>query len=157
MVPLDFISFWSRLSNCAAFCAASTARLSGRVTGHESCGFLRLAGVLCRRRERVILCASYRGDIDRLIVHSLCLFEVFKRVLQQRSEQDALRAAAVMRQARVVDLNDSLALSAARLSVDSKLALADSIILCTVRHHDATLWTQDAHFASLPDVRYVAK
>lgn len=96
-------------------------------------------------------------DMDRLIVPSLCLFEVFKRVLQQRSEQDALRAAAVMRQARVVDLNDSLALSAARLSVDCKLALADSIILCTARQHGATLWTQDAHFASLPDVRYVAK
>ena len=85
------------------------------------------------------------------------LFEVFKRVLQQRSEQDALRAAAVMRQARVVDLNDSLALSAARLSVDCKLALADSIILFTARQHGATLWTQDAHFADLPDVRYVAK
>ncbi|HNC19749.1 MAG: type II toxin-antitoxin system VapC family toxin [Candidatus Accumulibacter sp.] len=96
-------------------------------------------------------------DMDRLIVPSLCLFEVFKRVLQQRSEQDALRAAAVMRQARVVDLNDSLALSADRLSVDCKLALADSIILCTARQHGATLWTQDAHFADLPDVRYVAK
>ena len=43
-------------------------------------------------------------DMDQLIVPSLCLFEVFKRVLQQRSEQDALRAAAVMRQAQVVDL-----------------------------------------------------
>lgn len=96
-------------------------------------------------------------DTPQLIVPSLCLFEVFKRILQQRSEQDALRAAALMRQARVIDLNDSLALSAARLAVDYKLALADSIIFCTARQHGATLWTQDAHFADLPEVRYVKK
>lgn len=119
----------------------------------DSCGWLEYFA----DGENASFFAPAIEETDRLIVPSLCLFEVFKRVLQQRSEQDALRAAAVMRQARVVDLNDSLALSAARLSVDSKLALADSIILCTVRHHDATLWTQDAHFASLPDVRYVAK
>lgn len=119
----------------------------------DSCGWLEYFA----DGENASFFAPAIEETDRLIVPSLCLFEVFKRVLQQRSEQDALRAAAVMRQARVVDLNDSLALSAARLSVDSKLALADSIILCTARQHGATLWTQDAHFASLPDVRYVAK
>ena len=52
---------------------------------------------------------------EELVVHSLTIFEVFKRILQQRNEADALRAIGVMRQGRVIDLNDSLALSAARL------------------------------------------
>ncbi len=92
---------------------------------------------------------------EELVVPSLTIFEVFKRILQQRNEADALRAIGVMRQGRVIDLNDSLALSAARLSVDLKLPLADSIILATARQHSAQLWTQDAHFEGLEGVRYV--
>ncbi len=92
---------------------------------------------------------------EELVVPSLTIFEVFKRILQQRNEADALRAIGVMRQGRVIDLNDSLALSAARLSVDLKLPLADSIILATARQHGAHLWTQDAHFEGVEGVRYV--
>jgi predicted nucleic acid-binding protein len=94
---------------------------------------------------------------ELLVVPTLSLFEVFKRVLQQRNEADALRAIGLMRQGRCVELSDSLALGAARLSVDLKLPLADSIILQSARQHGATLWTQDAHFESLEGVRYVRK
>lgn len=94
---------------------------------------------------------------DTLVVPTLCLFEVFKHVLQQRGENDALRAIALMRQGQCVDLNDSLAISAARLSVELKLALADSIILTTARQHHATLWTQDAHFEGMPGVKFIPK
>lgn len=93
-------------------------------------------------------------QVDKLIVPSLCLFEVFKRVLQQRDENDALQAVAVMRQGVVVDLDGSLALTAAKLSVEHKLPLADSVILATAREHDATLWTQDADFKGLEKVQY---
>lgn len=96
-------------------------------------------------------------DVEHLVVPSLSLFEVFKRVIQQRSEGDALKAVAHMQQGRVVDLDSTLALSAARLSVDLKLPLADSVILSTARAHHAVLWTQDADFASLPGVKYVAR
>jgi predicted nucleic acid-binding protein len=96
-------------------------------------------------------------DTARLIVPTLCLFEVFKRVLQQRNESDALRAVAIMRQGRSIELDDHLALSAAHLSAQTKLALADSIILACARQQKATLWTQDAHFEGMTDVRYVAK
>ncbi len=92
---------------------------------------------------------------DQLIVPTLSLFEVFKRILQQRNEADALRAIGLMRQGRCVDLTDSLALGAARLSFELKLPLADSIILYTARQHSATLWTQDAQFDGVEDVRYV--
>ena len=92
-----------------------------------------------------------------MVVPTLCLFEVFKRVLQQRNESDALRAVALMRRSHCITLDDHVALSAARLSVDLKLAMADSVILCTARQHQAVLWTQDAHFAGIPGVQYIAK
>lgn len=92
--------------------------------------------------------------VDELIVPSLSIFEVFKRVLQERGENDALQATAVMQQSALVDLDASLALNAARLSVENKLPLADSVILATARQHDATLWTQDADFKGLEKVQY---
>lgn len=92
-----------------------------------------------------------------LIVPTLSIFEVFKRVMTQRGEDAALEAAALMRQGRVVPLDDALALEAARLSVAEGLALADSVILATARAHKATLWTQDADFADVTGVRYVSK
>ena len=91
---------------------------------------------------------------DRLIVPSLSLFEVFKSVLLQRGENDALRAITAMQQGAVIDLDAFLALSAARLSVENKLPMADSVILATAREHDATLWTQDADFKGLEKVQY---
>jgi predicted nucleic acid-binding protein len=92
-----------------------------------------------------------------LVVPSLTIYEVFKRVLQQRDEGDALRAVAVMQQGAVVDLDVRLALSAARLSLDTRLPMADSVVLATARLHDATLWTQDADFEGLAGVRYRAR
>jgi predicted nucleic acid-binding protein len=96
-------------------------------------------------------------DTERLLVPSICLLEVFKRVLQQRDEDAALQAVAVMQQAQVVELNADLALTAAKLGIEHKLPLADSIILATGRHHGAQIWTQDADFEGIDGVRYVRK
>ena len=92
-----------------------------------------------------------------LLVPTLSLYEVFKRVLQQRGEDDALQAAALMQQGTIIDLGGSLALSAARISLNEKIPMADSIMLATARAYGATLWSQDSDFANIPDVRYVAK
>ena len=89
-----------------------------------------------------------------LIVPSLTLYEVFKRVLQQRDEDSALQAVAVMQQGTVVDLDAPLALVSARLSIEHRLPMADSVILATARSHDAILWTQDADFKGIPGVEY---
>ena len=91
-----------------------------------------------------------------LIVPAVGVYEVFKRVLQQRGEDAALTAVAVMQQGNVVDLTASLALSAATLSVKHKLPMADSIMYATARAFAATLWTQDADFEHLPNVRFRA-
>ena len=72
-------------------------------------------------------------DTEELAVPTIGMLEVFERILQQRSESEALEAPALMHQALVVDLNSSLALSAARLSIDGKLPLIDSVILATAR------------------------
>ena len=93
-------------------------------------------------------------DTGHLILPALCLFEVFKRILQQRTENEALRAAAYMQQATVIPLDAPLALHAAKISVDLKLPLADSIIFATARAHDAVLWTQDAHFKGMKGVKF---
>ena len=92
-----------------------------------------------------------------LIVPTLGLYEEFKRVLQQRGEGDALQAVAVMIQGAVADLDADLALSAAKLSIDLKLPMADSVMLATAQRHGAVFWTQDADFCGLQRVEYIAK
>ncbi len=92
-----------------------------------------------------------------LIVPTVSLYEVFKRVLQQRGDGDALQAVAVMRQGRVVEFSESLALAAARLSISLGLPMADSIMLASANAYEATLWTEDADFKNVPGVRYIAK
>ena len=94
---------------------------------------------------------------DLLLVPSVCLYEVFKTVLRQRGEPAALQAVALMRQGRVVELTERIALLAAELSLQEKLPMADSIILATARLHDAHIWTQDSDFEGLENVTYVAK
>ncbi len=91
----------------------------------------------------------------KLIVPTLSLFEVFKRVLVQRDESHALQAVALMQQGTVVKLDATLAVAAAVLSVAQRLPMADSIILATARGHAATLWTQDADLEGISGVRFV--
>jgi predicted nucleic acid-binding protein len=96
-------------------------------------------------------------NVSELVVPSISIYEVFKRVLQQRSEAEALQAVAIMTRGRVADLNVPLALSAAKISTELRLPMADSIILATTRAYKATLWTQDEHFESMDDVEYAQK
>jgi predicted nucleic acid-binding protein len=94
--------------------------------------------------------------VDELVVPTVSIYEVFKRVLQQRGEGDALQAVALMQQGDVVDLSVPLALDAARLSVELQIPMADAIILTTARANGATLWTQDSHFEGMAGVEYVS-
>ena len=96
-------------------------------------------------------------DVEHLIVPVISIYEVFKRVLQQRSETDALQAVGQMAQGQVIELNQTVALSAAKLSADLKLPMADSIILATAQAYHAVLWTQDADFKNVAGVQYIEK
>jgi len=90
-----------------------------------------------------------------LLVPTVSLYEVFKRVLQQRDETEALQAVAAMQQGSVVDLDASIALAAAKLSTETRLPMADSVMLATARAFRATLWTQDGDFEDIEGVKYV--
>ena len=96
-------------------------------------------------------------DTERLIVPTISLLDVLKRVLQQRGEDAALQAVAHMRQGSVVALDADLALAAAHVGVAYQLPLADSVMLVTARRYAAILWTQDADFEGIEGVRYIAK
>ena len=87
----------------------------------------------------------------------ICIYEVFKKVLQQRRENQAQIRIGDMKHGKIIEIDESLALSAARLSAELKLPMADSLILATARANNALLWTQDEHFRDLDGVKYIAK
>lgn len=95
--------------------------------------------------------------IDKLLVPSITLTEVFKCIMRQRGEDLALQAIAHMQQGSVVPLDEGLAIDAAYYGIELKLPLADSIIYATAKKHGAVIWTQDADFKSFGDVRYFQK
>ena len=96
-------------------------------------------------------------ETDQLVVPVVCIFEVFKVVARQRGIDDALQAAALMQQARVIDLDANLALVAAKAALDHNLPLADSTVYATAMTVDGIVWTQDDDFEDLPDVRFFPK
>ena len=95
--------------------------------------------------------------VDDLLVPAIVLLEVTRRVLQQRGEDAALQTAALLHQGRIIPLDSGLALAAARLGMEHKLPLADSIIFATAQQFKATLWTMDPDFEGLPGVRCFRK
>ena len=97
------------------------------------------------------------SDAPRLVVPTICVFEVCRWMRRELGERRALDAMALMQQGSMVDLDATLAMSAARLSLELKLPRADSIVLATARASEATLWTQDDDFEGLDDVKYIAK
>ena len=101
--------------------------------------------------------ANVIENVEKLIVPTIVLLDVTRRVMQQRGEDEALQVAAVMHQGQVVDLDSGISLSAAQLGVAHKLPLADSIIYATAEQFDAIVWTMDADFQGLIGVKYVAK
>ena len=85
-----------------------------------------------------------------LLIPTVSLYEVFKRVLQQRGENAALQAIALMQQGTVIELTATLALQAARISLSDKLPMADSILLATAQAHEKTLWSQESALCACP-------
>ena len=94
---------------------------------------------------------------DDLVVPSISVLEVYRYVLRQSGRQGALRAAATMRQCRVVALDEGLAIEAAELGASLKLPLADSVIYATALANECEVWTQDADFEGLESVKFKPK
>ena len=96
-------------------------------------------------------------DAAQLIVPAISIYEVFKILMREDSDDLALLKTAQMAEGQVVLLDRELAIASARLSLELRLPMADSIILATAQAYDATLWTQDVDFESIAGVRYVGK
>ena len=95
------------------------------------------------------------ADERALVVPAISIFEVFKWVLHEHGEAQAIQAAAVMQCGQVVDLDTRLALAAAQISHALQLPMADSIILATARDHQARLHTMDSDFRGIADVEWL--
>ena len=91
---------------------------------------------------------------DNLLVPTICLYEVFKVILRERGEDEALQAIALMKQGKEVVLDEEIAIHAAKISFDHKIPMADSIILATAQAHEAIIWTLDSDFKKFSGVKY---
>ena len=96
-------------------------------------------------------------DSSSLIVPVITIYEVFKIVLRESSENEALQAIAAMEKGQVIDLTTSIAMSASKLSIKYNLPMADSLILSTAQLYGCTVWTQDSDFQNIPDVKFFPK
>lgn len=108
--------------------------------------------------DRADLFAKPIEDTEHLIVPSISVYEVFKKLLIEFNEDIALTAIAHMQIGTVIDLDQDLAMTAARISVEERIPMADSIIWATTLRHGATLWTQDEDFKNIKgNVKYFSK
>jgi toxin FitB len=107
--------------------------------------------------ENASFFAAAIEDTDKLVIPVVCIYEVFKRVLLTRGIDAAEQRIADLFKGQTADLTASVALSAAKLSAELKLPMADSLILATAYAYNAALWTQDEHFKGLPGVHFIEK
>ncbi len=119
----------------------------------DTCGWLEyLAGTKnAKNFESAIL------DTKNLIVPTIVLYEVFKKITLDYNEDIALEVIAELKQGQVIEINETISIYAAKLSLEKKLPMADALIYATALLHSATIYTQDNHFEGLPSVIYFNK
>ena len=96
-------------------------------------------------------------EIEKLIVPTICIYEISKVILRESDENHLLQALAVIQKGKIVNLTQSISTAAAKFSLKYKLPMADSIIYTTAIQYNAIVWTQDVDFINLPNVNYIAK
>ena len=101
--------------------------------------------------------ASVIENTGELIVPTITLYEVFKKLLAEKGEEYALDVVSYKQTGKVVELNAGLSLTAAQISRKHKLPMADSIVYATSLHYSAVIFTCDKHFKDIPDIRYFPK
>jgi len=101
--------------------------------------------------------AEHLADLGQILTPSIVLYEVYKKIKRERSEEDALIAVAQIEKTRIVPLTTTVALTAADLSLEHRLAMADALIYATAILHQVTVVTSDPDFMGLPGVIYLEK
>ena len=100
---------------------------------------------------------SYLEKASQVVTPTIVLYEVYKIVKRERTEEEALLAVAQIQKTRLVPLSESLALAAADMSLELRLAMADSIVYATARAENAELVTSDKDLRALHGVTYLPK
>lgn len=119
----------------------------------DSCGWLEyfsdgpLAGKYCR----------YLANAHEIIVPTIVLYEVYKKIKRETAEEQALLAVAQMKTSIIVPLKESIALTAADMSLQFSLPMADAIVYATARSENALLVTSDEHIRGLESVKFIEK
>jgi predicted nucleic acid-binding protein len=96
-------------------------------------------------------------NAGELIVPTITLYEAFKKLLAEKGEEYALDVVAYMQTGTVIELNSGLSLSAAQISRNYKLPMADSIIYATSQRYSAIIFSCDKHYKDIPGIRYFSK
>lgn len=99
--------------------------------------------------------APYLAATEDLLVPTLVQYELAKWITRERDETLALEVIGLTQQARVVGLDTPLALAAAAVALEYRLAMADAVVYTSAGAHGATVVTSDAHFEHLPGVQYL--
>lgn len=94
---------------------------------------------------------------EELLVPVICIYEISKVILRESNEDNLMQALAAIQKAKIVELSSSISIAAAKVSLKYKLPMADSIIYATAMRFGATVWTQDADFQNLPNIKYLPK
>ena len=100
--------------------------------------------------------AAIKND-SNIIVPTIVLYELWKKIFREEGEEKAVEFVAQLKRFDVVPLDENLSISAATISSEHKLAMADSIIYATAKKYNATLWTQDSDFKTLDNIKYIEK
>lgn len=100
---------------------------------------------------------SHLENLEKLIVPTLIQFELYRWIERELNEEKALEVIGITEQAQVIPLSTRIALDAAELSKQHKLAMADAIIYATAQNQQATLITSDKHFKNLAQVTFLQK
>ena len=105
-------------------------------------------------------CKEYKKEIENIsnvIIPTIIIYEVFKKLLMETTEDNALIAIAHMELGKVIEIDSEIAISAAKFSVHYKIPMADSIILSVSKKFSSKFYTHDEHFSNIPDVIYIPK
>lgn len=99
--------------------------------------------------------ARYLRNLSTIVTPVIVIYEVYKRLKRELSEDDAIIAVSVMQRTLVTPIDQELVLTAADLSLENGLAMADALVLATAQKFRAHLITSDRDFAAIPGVVYL--
>jgi predicted nucleic acid-binding protein len=101
--------------------------------------------------------APYLRDLRSVVTPTIVVYEVYKKLKQTTSEDEALSAITVLNRTKIIPLSSEIALTAADLAIQYRLSMADALVLATGHFADADVVTSDRSFKDLPRVVYFPK